>query len=50
MYVGFANYEMTKIHDEIKNKYCKLHNIDLLRIPYWEGHNIGKIISNKLNL
>ena len=24
-----------KIHDEIKNKFCKDNNIPLLRIPYW---------------
>ena len=24
-----------KTNDEIKNNYCKEHNIKLLRIPYW---------------
>lgn len=48
--VGFGNYESTKRHDEIKNEYCKLHNIDILRIPYWEGRNINDIISKQLNL
>lgn len=47
---GRGNHEITKKHDEIKNQYCQSHNIDLLRIPYWEGNNINKIISNKLNL
>ena len=33
-----ANYthEQTKIHDKIKNEYCKKHTIPLIRIPYWE--------------
>lgn len=47
---GFKNYESTKRHDEIKNEYCKLHNIKLLRIPYWEGRNIENIITKQLNL
>lgn len=44
------DYETTKKHDEIKNKYCTLNGIDLLRIPYWQGSNIESIISTKLNL
>lgn len=45
-----GNYEITKRHDEIKNRYCKDKNINLLRIPYWEGNNIENIITKKLNL
>lgn len=26
-----------KVHDEIKNKYCKQKNIRLIRVPYWEN-------------
>lgn len=33
-------------HDEIKNKYCKDNNIELLRIPYWEINNIDNILDN----
>lgn len=47
---GFGNLETTKKHDEIKNKYCKDNGINLLRIPYWEGNDIEKIISKQLNL
>lgn len=47
---GRGNYETTKKHDVIKNQYCKDNNIDLLRIPYWEGNNIEDIITTKLNL
>lgn len=45
----FQNHEKTILHDEIKNKYCKDNNIILLRIPYWEGHNVKEIISNKID-
>ena len=30
--------------DNIKNNFCKENNILLIRIPYWEKHNIEKII------
>lgn len=46
----WGNKEYTQKHDEIKNQYCKSNNIDLLRIPYWEGSNVENIISAKLNL
>lgn len=48
--IGFGNHESTKRHDKIKNQYCKDNNIGLLRIPYWEGNDIEKIISKQLNL
>lgn len=38
-----------KIRDEIKTKYCKNSNIELLRIPYFELKNIEEIISNYLS-
>lgn len=31
-------------HDMIKNTYCEINNIPLLRIPYWESNNIEQII------
>lgn len=34
--------------DKIKNEYCKTHNHNLLRIPYYESKNIDSIISNHL--
>ena len=45
---GWTSLEITQRHDQIKNKYCETHGIDLLRIPYWEGHNIEEIILKKL--
>ncbi len=31
---GEVGFENTKKHDQIKNEYCKINNIPLLRIPY----------------
>lgn len=47
---GVDNFIKTQKHDNIKNEYCKLHNIELLRIPYWEGSSSESIIKNKLNI
>lgn len=47
---GQKHHEITIEHDNIKNQYCKENNINLLRIPYWEGNNIEDIISKQLNL
>lgn len=46
---GADRYNKTILHDNIKNNYCKNNNIHLLRIPYWDGHNINEIINDKLN-
>lgn len=34
-------------HDKMKNIYCKINSIELIRIPYWEFDNIEKILSEK---
>lgn len=47
---GIEHYKTTKKHDEMKNQYCKDNDIDLLRIPYWEGHNIENVLIKQLNL
>lgn len=41
-------FRITQEHDKIKNNYCEEHNINLLRIPYWEKDNIETIIDNHL--
>ena len=33
----------------MKNEYCKLNEIKLLRIPYWECDNIENIIIDFLH-
>ena len=43
-----AKLKITQEHDKIKNEYCEKHNINLLRIPYWEKQNIESIIDNYL--
>ena len=35
------NFKIIKKHDEIKNYYCKINNIPLKRIPYWELENLS---------
>lgn len=47
---GEDNFIRLQKHDKIKNQYCKDNNINLLRIPYWDGNNIEEIISKQLNL
>lgn len=47
---GMDNFIQTQKHDKIKNEYCESHNIELLRVPYWEGSNSESIIKNKLNI
>ena len=47
---GIDNFVMTKLHDAMKNQYCKWNNIDLLRIPYWDRDNIEQILIDYLHL
>jgi hypothetical protein len=35
-------------HDKMKNEYCRINKIQLLRIPYWEKENIEEILKYKL--
>jgi hypothetical protein len=34
--------------DNLKNEYCEKNNIKLIRIPYWDYENIGKILEDEL--
>lgn len=46
---GQEGFESTQIRDEIKNEYCKSHNIPLLRLPYYlNKEEIEKEIVNNL--
>ena len=47
---GEDSFKITKLHDAMKDWYCRWNNIDLLRIPYWEGSHIEEIIIDKLNI
>lgn len=44
----FEQFEIIKKRDEIKNKYCEEHNINLLRIPYWDFENVENILKSQL--
>lgn len=52
-YPGFKNpwedYESVHFRDLLKNEYCKINNIPLVRIPYWERDNLtlDLIVSDK---
>jgi len=47
---GEESFEMTKLHDKIKNDYCYNNDIKLIRIPYWESQNIEKILTKELHI
>ena len=44
------NLRETKENDEIKNRYCKDNNIELIRIPYWNFDKIEEILIKELGL
>lgn len=46
---GEDHLRTTKRHDRIKDEYCAQNNIYLLRIPYWEGHNIDEILQDTIS-
>ena len=37
------NYENIKLHDKMKNQYCKNKNIPLYRIPYFKLNKISQV-------
>lgn len=39
-----------KRRDSIKDSYCIIHNIKLIRIPYWDYQNIETILTQQLEL
>jgi hypothetical protein len=43
-------FEILQHHDKLKDKYCEMYNIKLLRIPYWKFDNIEEILKKELNL
>lgn len=43
------NFIKYKIHDLMKDDYCKKNNIRLIRIPYWEKSNLENVLrQNKI--
>ena len=47
---GDKHFSQTKQNDSTKNEYCKTHNIELIRIPYWDFDNIEDILIKKLDI
>lgn len=47
---GDKHFSQTKQNDSTKNEYCKTHNIELIRIPYWDFDNIEDILIEKLDI
>ena len=48
--LGEERFKKQQKYDQLKNDYCKLHKIKLIRIPYWEFDNIEKILDKELNI
>lgn len=40
--------EYTQRHDRIKNEYCILNKISLIRIPYWDFENVEEVVLKEL--
>ena len=47
---ALENHLCTVKHDRIKDEYCHVNNIGLLRIPYYDFDNIEQLIENALNI
>lgn len=47
---GKDNFVITQKNDKIKDDYCRMNNIDLIRIPYTEIKNIPKIIEETMTI
>lgn len=47
---SLGSFQATQRHDEIKNNYCKIREIKLLRIPYWEINKINDILEKEIAL
>lgn len=45
---AIKEFELRKLHDNMKKEYADKNNIKLLIIPYWDYENIDKILSNEL--
>lgn len=47
---GEDRFLTTKLHDAMKDNYCRWNDIDLLRISYLENKNLDIILESKLNI
>jgi hypothetical protein len=47
---GENQFLTTKLHDAMKDNYCRWNNINMLRIPYWEDKNLETILKKHLRI
>ena len=47
---GEEKFKKQKLHDEMKNDFCKKNNINILSIPYYQESMIKEILENKIEL
>lgn len=45
---GEEKFKITQYHDSIKSEYCRINNISLLRIPYWDFDRIEEILKDEI--
>jgi hypothetical protein len=45
---GEEKFKIQKINDNIKNKYCKLYHIKLVRVSYFDFKNIDIILNKQI--
>lgn len=45
---GENELSLTKLRDSIKDNYCKINNIKIIRIPYWDKKNFVKILEENI--
>ena len=49
-FFGIKSFKLTKIRDEIKNNYCLVNKIKLMRIPYFDYLNVNAILGKEILL
>ncbi|PFH80434.1 hypothetical protein COI61_03820 [Bacillus cereus] len=47
---GDEKFKQRIKNDQMKNEYCKVNNIKLIRIPYWECDKIESILEKELEM
>jgi hypothetical protein len=47
---GIKAYESLKLNDSIKNDFCEINCINLIRIKYDQIDNIDKILNSAFNI
>ena len=45
---NLSRFKLNQLRDEIKNQYCDMHHINLIRIPYWDYAHIDELLTHQL--